>query len=75
MFDYNVQLDLSAPDGELAAVQQTPTAFTSTAASLFGPKIRWSIPYWSFVIPLTLLSAWLLLSKPRAKTIRADSLT
>lgn len=23
------------------------------------------IPYWSFVIPLTLLSAWLLLSKPR----------
>lgn len=25
------------------------------------------IPYWSIVIPLTLLSAWLLLSKPRAK--------
>jgi hypothetical protein len=26
---------------------------------------RWAIPYWSIVIPLTLLSAWLLLSKPR----------
>lgn len=27
------------------------------------------VPYWSIVIPLTLLSAWLLLSKPRAKKI------
>ena len=26
------------------------------------------LPYWSIVIPLTLLSAWLLLSKPRTKT-------
>lgn len=26
-------------------------------------------PYWSIVIPLTLLSAWLLLNKPRAKSI------
>ena len=25
------------------------------------------IPYWSIVIPLTLLSAWLILSKPRTK--------
>lgn len=30
-----------------------------------GQVIRWyMIPYWSFVIPLTALSAWLLLSKP-----------
>jgi len=29
----------------------------------------WTIPYWSIVVPLTLLSAWLLLSKPRAKKI------
>jgi len=27
--------------------------------------ISWTFPYWSIVIPLTLLSAWLLLSKPR----------
>ncbi len=26
------------------------------------------VPYWSIVIPLTLLSAWLLLSRPRVKT-------
>ena len=25
----------------------------------------WIIPYWSLVIPLTLLSAWLILGKPR----------
>ena len=29
----------------------------------------WEIPYWSIVLPLTLLSAWLLLSKPRRKLI------
>lgn len=27
--------------------------------------IRWSIPFWHITVPLTLLSAWLLLSKPR----------
>ena len=27
----------------------------------------WVIPYWSIVFPLTLLSAWLLLGKPRTK--------
>ena len=26
----------------------------------------WFIPYWSLVLPLTLLSAWLLLSKPHS---------
>jgi len=28
----------------------------------------WVIPYWSIVIPLTLISFWLLLSKPRKST-------
>ena len=27
-----------------------------------------TIPYWKIVVPLTLVSAWLLLSKPRMKT-------
>jgi hypothetical protein len=27
----------------------------------------WQVPYWSIVIPLTLLSAWLLFSKPRKR--------
>ena len=29
------------------------------------PTVLRSVPYWPIVIPLTLLSAWLLLSKPR----------
>lgn len=29
---------------------------------------QWAFPCWSFVIPLTLLSAWLLLSKPKPPT-------
>ncbi len=29
----------------------------------------WIIPYWSVPLPLTLLSAWLLLSKVRVKTV------
>lgn len=28
----------------------------------------WTIPYWSIVIPLTLISLWLLLPKPRGPT-------
>ena len=33
----------------------------------------WRVPYWSIVIPLTLTSAWLLLSKPRANKPKPDS--
>jgi hypothetical protein len=31
------------------------------------PKIKATIPYWSIVLPLSAISAWLLLSKPRKK--------
>lgn len=37
------------------------------------PTAIWIIPYASIVIPLTLLSAWLLLSKPRATKLPTDS--
>ena len=30
-----------------------------------GNLTMWAVPYWSIVVPLTLLAAWLLLSKPR----------
>ena len=33
----------------------------------------WKIPYWSIVLPLTLLSALLLLSRPRPKTSNVQS--
>ena len=39
-----------------------------------GNKIRYvvyTIPYWSFTIPTTLLAAWLLLSRPRKKPVAA----
>lgn len=37
------------------------------ATHLTGMSAKiWTVPYWSFVIPLTLQSAWLLLSKPRS---------
>jgi hypothetical protein len=29
----------------------------------------WMIPYWSIVFPLTLISAWCLLIRPRTKTV------
>lgn len=40
--------------------------FPSSGAKLKLAGIAiWNIPHWSLVAPLTLLSAWLLLSKPR----------
>ena len=41
-------------------------------SSTFGGSrdFKWLIPYWSVVLPLTLLSAYLLLSKPRLKTAK-----
>ena len=30
----------------------------------------WMVPYWSIVLPLTLLSAWLLLTKSRSSTLK-----
>lgn len=65
MADYDFQNVITAADGGSAAVQQTPTAFTATVESMFGPKIRWRVPYWPIAISLTLFSAWLLLSKHR----------
>ena len=35
--------------------------------------LSWAIPYWSIVIPLTLLSAWLLLNKPRKSYVKPIS--
>ena len=31
-------------------------------------RVMWMIPYWSVIVPLTLISFWLLLSKPNAST-------
>ena len=39
--------------------------FTLTEYAPAKDCLAWEIPYWSLVIPLPLLSAWLLVSKPR----------
>lgn len=39
-----------------------------TVRMQLGPSHRYfNVPYWSIVTPLTLISAWLLVSRPRAK--------
>lgn len=39
------------------------------------PFVKWTIPYWSVALPLTLVSAWLLLTKPRKKPPITESLS
>ena len=64
-----------APDFEFAANPDIVlTSYGFYYAVLFSKnqnpplvKSTWIIPYWSIILPLTLLSAWLLLSKPRVK--------
>ena len=36
-----------------------------TQPNVFSEHNSWTIPYWSLVLPLTLLSAWLILVTPR----------
>ena len=44
-------------------------AFTKAQTGTFRQRDEiWQIPYWSIVLPLTLISLWLLLSKPRSST-------
>lgn len=55
-----------------AALGFSFSAFSTTipvtgAAPLIEEFESWDFPYWSIVVPLTLLSTWLLLSKPRVK--------
>lgn len=48
-------------------------SFASTSVDLLGIRISVVIiPYWSLVIPVTAISVWLLLSRPRKKQPAAD---
>ncbi|MBS0201251.1 MAG: hypothetical protein JSS49_00020 [Planctomycetes bacterium] len=43
--------------------------FGAGANYIGGPRtVRWAFPYWSFAAPLTILSATLILWKPRKRT-------
>ena len=50
-----------------------PVESTHEVAQAFERGPQWCLPYWSIVIPLTLLSAYLLLSKPRSKPAKPQS--
>jgi hypothetical protein len=68
--DVKVDLDYGKPMMAIA-LPETGTEARGLAERRTGtmllPVPFLVLPYWSIVIPLTLLSAWLLLSKPRAK--------
>lgn len=52
--------------------------FGKTHYRNFTPKFEnqfFFIPYWSIVVPLTLLSGWLLLSKPRVSQTKKPAIT
>lgn len=49
-----------------------PNTIGESTDEIVLPKSRtWFVSYWSVVVPLTLLSAWLLLSKPRQMKTKA----
>ena len=39
--------------------------------SPFGSFAFWTVPYWPIVLPLTILSGWLLLSQPRKQNSKS----
>ena len=57
---------LESLDGWIVSSDQTIQfeSSVSDASGMVGIGTIWSVPYWSLVLPLTLLSAWLILIKP-----------
>lgn len=55
---------ISEPRESSGSIGSVPNAITYDFTSQY-----WSIPYWFIVLPLTLLSAWLLLSNPKQKVL------
>lgn len=62
----SLSLDLSTIDGEIQVHGQV--WLSPIVPSINGDEFNWIIPYWAFVMPLTVLSACLLLWKPRGRT-------
>jgi hypothetical protein len=69
--------DYGVKPGELPFVDWRPIVVDpSKKLETFVWRSEWKwqsrvIPFWSIVIPLTILSAWLLLSKPRRSRIKS----
>ena len=54
--------DIKVVSRELEAAGFDSLEYNESMSSVLKPS---GVPYWSIILPLTLLSAWLLLSKPR----------
>src|SRR5262249_41942365 len=56
----------------------SPWSFDAGSTSVLpandSPDTYW-VPYWSVAIPLTLLSTWLILSKPRQRRMSPEPIT
>jgi len=64
--DHNRYRDLVSTLGEIQLTEGcAPGRIGIWPVDVPSYRMFLSIPYWSIVIPMTLLSAWLLLSKPR----------
>jgi len=68
-YEYRSNTHLDSNAGALSCVTDLYRYQLATRPS---PIVHWNIPYWSIVLPLTLLSAYLLLSKPRSKSNQSD---
>lgn len=62
-----LQSDERLPWGTAYYAESLAWGFRCNSFDGGNGEVGCSIPYWSIVIPLTLLSAWLLLSKPRVR--------
>ena len=81
LFSQAVKVRFVRPDRRMlvavVSAEQTPMIQSWSASkveiysSFHEDKIN-SVPYWSIVAPMTLLSAWLLFSKPRSKWVMSE---
>ena len=54
--------------GSSSKLEHAADDMTPQLTLVFARLVLWNVPYWSIVIPLTPLSAFLLLSKPKKST-------
>lgn len=69
----SVSLYVELNEGSIQGVRRT-TRYFGSGTGVSESSVLWSVPYWSIVDPLTLLSAWLLLSKPRKRIPKSPQL-
>ncbi len=61
------------PTSSMPVVRWRSFPFNNPAVWRNSRALLWTVPYWAFVLPLTLLSAWLILIKPRPAKAAKES--